>query len=234
MVTKPQACATAKTRPLPGVPFLHNSTMTLRRSIPGLSSALQRGDLVFLRHPTGRDKAAYIKLREASEAHLFPWEPRDASGEPPAHDELFDRVLSSADTESTQRMLICSVADGTIAGQVSLNQIFRGPFLSCMAGYWIGSPFTRRGYMTQALQLACKHAFETLKLHRVQANIIPTNKPSRALVQKLGFRFEGLAKRYLQIAGQWQDHEHWALTSEEFTPHKSRGRKPSGRPSFKA
>ncbi|MFT5286394.1 MAG: ribosomal-protein-alanine N-acetyltransferase [Planctomycetota bacterium] len=71
--------------------------------------------------------------------------------------------------------------------------------------------------MTEGLQFIMKHAFERLELHRIEANIIPTNAPSKALVKRAGFRLEGLSPRYLKIAGAWQDHERWAITVEDWT-----------------
>ena len=196
--------------------------------IPGLTSALELGRLVFLRRPVGKDKAEYVKLREASEVHLLRWEPLAPDGRVMPHDEAFDRFLTSSDTDISQRLLICRASDGVLVGQVSLNQIFRGPFLSCMAGYWIGLPHVRRGYMLEGLRLACRFAFGPLKLHRVEANIIPRNTASKAVVKKLGFRFEGLALRYLQIAGVWEDHEHWTMLADEFEV------KPAFRPTRRA
>jgi ribosomal-protein-alanine N-acetyltransferase len=73
-------------------------------------------------------------------------------------------------------------------------------------GYWIGQPHTRRGYMTEGLSCACRFAFETLNLHRLEAACLPHNRASRALLLKSGFREEGLARRYLRINGEWQDH----------------------------
>jgi len=70
--------------------------------------------------------------------------------------------------------------------------------------------------MSEAVRLALRHAFMKLKLHRVEANVVPRNRASKGLVKKLGFRYEGTAKRYLRIAGKWQDHEHWAMTVEEW------------------
>ncbi len=167
--------------------------------------------------PAGRDKAEYLKLREASWAWLEPWEPTHP-GRDPLDEEAFDRFYKTSDTEHSRRFLIKLLdgrRPGAILGQVSLNNIVRGAFQSATLGYWIGAEFAGRGYMTEALTLAVEHAFHALKLHRVEANIIPRNAPSLALVKKLGFRYEGTAARYLKIAGSWQDHERWAMTVED-------------------
>jgi ribosomal-protein-alanine N-acetyltransferase len=92
----------------------------------------------------------------------------------------------------------------------------RGPFQSAFLGYWVGATFRRQGYMREGLPLVLKRAFGALALHRVEANIQPHNAPSLALVKGAGFRFEGLAHRYLKIAGRWRDHEHWVILAEDW------------------
>lgn len=132
---------------------------------------------------------------------------------------VFDRLMTTRRGELNHRFVIClreGELRGAIIGQISLGNIARGAFQSCYVGYWIGAAHAGRGLMTEALGLALKFGFGTLALHRVEANIVPRNKPSRRLVKKLGFRYEGTAKRYLRIAGRWQDHEHWAITAEEW------------------
>ncbi|MBI1190356.1 MAG: GNAT family N-acetyltransferase [Tepidisphaera sp.] len=193
--------------------------MTPSKPIRGLSRAVAQGPKVFLRHPGGSDMAEWVKLREVSEAFLVPWDPSPPGEDfPRPPEEMFYRLLDTADTEHSQRFLICTLAEGAIVGQVSLNQIFRGPFWNCTTGYWVGQPFARKGYMTEGLRLCLAIAFQKFNLHRVEANIIPRNEPSKALVRRLGFRYEGTALRYLRINGVWEDHEHWAITREEWTP----------------
>ena len=109
------------------------------------------------------------------------------------------------------------------------TEIVRGPSQSAFLGYWIGAPFARQGYMTEALQLGLRHAFRILSLHRVEANIMPANRASIALVKRAGFHREGYSARYLKIAGHWADHERWALTVEDWRalPGGGRGRQRS-------
>lgn len=176
--------------------------------------------------PTGRDKATFVRLREDSSAWLERWEPLLPGGRSPICDEAFDRLMATADTDTSRRMLIRLAAPiedwkaGQIIGQVSINNIARGPFQSCTMGYWLAEPFAGRGLMSEALAQAVSLALGTgkggMSLHRVEANIMPRNKPSLSLVKRLGFRFEGLAQRYLCIAGVWEDHERWSLTVEEW------------------
>lgn len=196
------------------------------KQVPGLAAAVQVGQKVFLRHPSGADRVEYVALRRVSAAHLGPWEPTPPDAAPLDDDETFDRLLETANRPESQRFLVCVRTDGRIAGQVSLNQIFRGPFQNAIAGYWMGEPFANQGLMTEALGLGLRHAFGPLKLHRVEANIIPRNTPSVRLVRRLGFRLEGLSPQYLRINGRWEDHERWAMTLEMWEhgrAHERRG-----------
>ena len=105
---------------------------------------------------------------------------------------------------------------GELVGVVNLNEIVRGGFQSAYLGYYLFEPFTGRGYMSEALALVLARAFRKYRLHRVEANIQPDNTASIRLVQRLGFRLEGVSPRYLKIGGRWRDHERWALTREEW------------------
>jgi ribosomal-protein-alanine N-acetyltransferase len=105
---------------------------------------------------------------------------------------------------------------------VNLSQIVRRGFQNAYVGYWIGAPYARQGFMTEGLALVINDAFRRLRLHRLEANIQPENIPSRRLVQRLGFRQEGLSPKYLKVGGRWRDHERWAILSEEW---QARGRR---------
>ncbi len=98
---------------------------------------------------------------------------------------------------------------------MSLSQIFHGPFRSCIVGYFLDEAVNGRGYTTEALGLVVGHAFGELGLHRVQAGVMPRNVGSIRVLEKLGFRREGLALRYLRINGVWEDHLLYAITAEE-------------------
>lgn len=178
---------------------------------------VRTGRRVILRHPVTSDRAEFVALRRSSRAHLAPWEPRPPAGFDPWGDDAFDRLLATCTTATDMRLLVVERATGRLAGLISISGIVRGPLQSAYVGYWIGSTFAGRGLMTEALALAVRHAFRTLRLHRVEANIQPRNSPSKRLVRRLGFRREGFSPRYLKIAGRWADHERWALTLEDFT-----------------
>ncbi|TMC19351.1 MAG: GNAT family N-acetyltransferase [Chloroflexi bacterium] len=108
--------------------------------------------------------------------------------------------------------------DQALLGAVNLSQIFRGGFQNAYLDYWIGAPYARQGYMREGLGLALDHAFKTLRLHRLEANIQPANTASKKLVEGLGFRLEGFSPRYLKIRGRWRDHERWAILKEDWRP----------------
>jgi len=86
---------------------------------------------------------------------------------------------------------------------------------TCGLGYWMGERFARQGYMSDAIRALIPFIFKTLGLHRIEAACLPSNDPSRNLLAKAGFRQEGVARRYIQINGEWQDHALFALLAEE-------------------
>ena len=108
-------------------------------------------------------------------------------------------------------------------GVCNLSQIFLGNLKNAFLGYWIGAAFAGQGYMTEAIDLVLSYAFETLRLHRIEANIQPENADSRALAARTGFRMEGFSPRYLKVAGRWKDHERWAIRREDWVK-RVRGR----------
>ena len=117
-----------------------------------------------------------------------------------------------------ERLEIHRSADRALLEHVEISQIARGNFQSAYLGYAIGAEHRGQGYMTEALQLALRHAFLTLRLHRVEANAEPGNESSLALVRRAGFSREGFSRRYLKIRGRWRDHERWALLAEDWRP----------------
>ena len=103
-------------------------------------------------------------------------------------------------------MLIFRQNDGQLVGGITLDNIQGGMSKSCTVGYWMGQDFVRQGYMGEALAASVLHAFTVLDISRIQAGCLPENTPSRALLEKSGFKYEGVAQSYLQIAGRWRNH----------------------------
>lgn len=102
-----------------------------------------------------------------------------------------------------------------IIGSVRLNNIIYGIFLSCFLGYRLDYKEINNGYMTEAVKKLIEVAFKEYNLHRIEGNIIPTNKSSIRVVEKLGFVCEGLSTKYLKINGKWEDHMHYVILNEE-------------------
>lgn len=101
-------------------------------------------------------------------------------------------------------------------GSVTLTSIVRGSMQSCFLGYKMDRTFLRRGYMREALGAVLSFSFHQLELHRIEANVMPENEPSQALLRSLGFTSEGVARRYLRIQGAWEDHIHMVLLADEY------------------
>ena len=112
--------------------------------------------------------------------------------------------------------------DDRLIGRIALSNVVRGPWQNATMGYWVDLAVNGRGHASSAVHLVCKFAFEHGGLHRVQPAIMPRNARSRRVVEKVGFRHEGRALRYLKIAGVWEDHDIFALTREDWR-ERSRG-----------
>jgi [ribosomal protein S5]-alanine N-acetyltransferase len=159
------------------------------------------------------DRAEFIRVMELSEALHRPWMPLRPAGA--TFDALFARQLLAMEQGLAWKGVLV-LDDGRIAGCFNLNEIVRGPFQCAYAGWSINSEVAGRGLATVGVRRLLDVAFGGLGLHRVQANIIPRNAASVRVAEKVGFRLEGRALRYLQIAGVWEDHDMYALTAEEW------------------
>jgi len=178
------------------------------------------GEHISLRFPVAADRDEFVALRKSSREHLEKWEPIPPSGLDIFSSEAFDRELDLHNTEREQRWVIIENGTGKIAGRIALGNIERGPFNNGRFGYWLGSGFEGKGYMFEALTLAVRHAFASredggLGLHRVCANIMPSNGRSRTLLERVGFVKGGYSEKYLQIRGVYEDHERWAMTIDK-------------------
>jgi ribosomal-protein-alanine N-acetyltransferase len=171
---------------------------------------------VFLRAPAARDREEFIALNRASR--------RLHRGlvSPPVEPGQFADYLKRCGREDGANFFVCRVEDGRIVGVMNLSQIARGNLQSAYLGYYVGEPYAGRGYMTEAMRLLLGHAFEILKLHRIEANIQPGNVASIALAQRAGFVKEGFSRRYLKLGGRWRDHERWAILAEDWKAGRRR------------
>ena len=187
----------------------------------GWPAVLEHGR-VGVRPPRMRDAAAWSDLRTRDEEWLKRWE-----GRPPHAPEgsWADKHTPTAygatlrawrrEARAGRSLPFVITFDGDLVGQINVLNVVLGAFRSAAVGYWVGSEFAGRGIMPTALGLVVDHCFTDVGLHRIEVNIRPENKPSRRVVEKLGFREESHYERYLFIDGAWCDHVGYALTVDE-------------------
>ncbi|MCY3879187.1 MAG: GNAT family protein [Rhodobacteraceae bacterium] len=165
-------------------------------------------DRLRLRLPETSDYAAWAELRESSREFLEPWEPT-WSDDHLTRDSFLARV-SWAETALKRvtglSFLMIRRDDDILVGGITLDQMLFGPSQSVNIGYWVGEPFARQGYMTEALRKLVHHCFTEIGLSRIEAACLPSNSASCGLLEKTGFKYEGVAQSYLQIAGYWRSH----------------------------
>ncbi len=186
---------------------------------PSLSTTLPTRRLL-LRPPRTSDVPTLRRVLRENAEHLRPWSPASTEEGGPSLVSLTQLVTSQRRAWRDDRsyvLLVTDVTTGDIVGRVALSELVRGVFQSAYLGYWIDHRVAGRGLMTEAVSAALGFALGPLGLHRVQAAIIPENAPSLRVAAKTGLREEGLAVRYLKIAGRWQDHRIFAITAEELT-----------------
>ena len=165
---------------------------------------------VFIRKPAREDCQELLFLRQRSQKFLFPW------GFLSVNEQDCQEYINRCQNDNFQGLLICHSSDKRIIGVANLSQIFYGGFQNAYLSYYVDVSFAGQGLMSEGVSLAINYAFDTLDLHRLEANIQPQNQKSINLVKRLGFTKEGFSRRYLKINGEWRDHERWALTVEDW------------------
>lgn len=160
-----------------------------------------------LRLPAHGDFNAWTALRVESRDFLTRWEPVWAA------DHLSKRSFTNrvywaarASRAGTALPLFLLRRDGVLLGAITLDNIRRGPAQSGTIGYWIGAPFARQGFMREAIEALVHYGFTELDLSRIEAACLPENAASRGVLEKSGFKYEGVAQSYLQIDGRWRNH----------------------------
>lgn len=184
----------------------------IRRETPELE-----GDKVRLRMPQASDYREWAELRAISRAFLEPWEPRWMPDE-------FERSAWRLRVNHYRRDYAQGAAmaffmyergHGRLVGGITLGNIRHGVSKSAQIGYWIGQPYAGQGLMTDAVKTLSRFAFGELTLHRIEAACIPDNSRSIRVLEKAGFRREGLLRSYLRINGVWQDHYLYARIADD-------------------
>lgn len=153
-----------------------------------------------------------------NKSFLEEWEPikSDEFYTKQYQEEQLEKELDSIKNNNSLRLWIFKREDESrIIGSVSFSNIVRGAFLSCHLGYKSDKDEVNKGYITEAVQRGIEIMFNEFGLHRIEANIIPKNKRSLRVVEKLGFYNEGLAYKYLKINGKWEDHIHMVLLNDK-------------------
>jgi len=188
----------AVTRPWP---------VTLREDTPS--------GAVVLRPLRRRDGGEWMRLRRVNADWLEPWE-ATTPGERPGATTFgeYVRALTSQARAGTALPFVIEL-DGALAGQLTVSAIQPGSLCSASIGYWVAREHAGRGVVPTAVAMATDYCFQIVGLHRIEINIRPENAASLRVVEKLGFRDEGIRERYLHIQGAWRDHRSFALTAEE-------------------
>jgi len=178
------------------------------------------GRRVRLRPLVGTDHAAWSEVRARCADWLLKWEASRLPGQP---DPVVDKSAFAARCGAQERERQLGTAYGfgifvgsRFVGEMNLSGVQRGPFQNGYIGYWIDQAVAGRSYAPEAAVVLMRFAFEDLGLHRIQVSIIPRNAASRRVAAKLGLRDEGVAKRFLEINGVWEDHVVYAMTVEEW------------------
>lgn len=215
----------------------------LRTSRPSEPVPIIRGNGVMLRAPAMADYPAWAELRTLSRDHLMPWEPlwsrdeltrfsfrrRVRHYQREAREDLGYAYLVFAAPQPTSvsargsfsiegrpvMRLRSAHTPPALVGGVTLTNVRRGVTQSATLGYWLGAPYIGRGLMHDALSALVPFAFDVLRLHRIEAAVMPNNAASLRVLGRLSFSREGLARRYLKIAGRWEDHISFALLAED-------------------
>jgi ribosomal-protein-alanine N-acetyltransferase len=181
------------------------------------------GARVTLRPPRRVDYPAWAGLRHRSRDFLEPWEPAwpDDALSRAAWRRRLRRAASDWRDDSGYAFHLVLRDGGDLIGAATLSNLRRGVSQAASLGYWVGESYARQGYMSEAIPLVLEFAFEQIGLHRVEAACLPTNLPSRALLKRSGFTEEGLARRYLRIRGNWEDHLLFAILRDDPRPKQA-------------
>ena len=175
------------------------------------------GKRVILRPLAEDDFESYREVRTRCHDWLNIWEPTVDSVpmDTTSTSEHFNQRVSAfergAHFDSSYGFAIF-LHDGTFIGEVTIGTIVRGPFQSCLLGYWVDEKFAGRGFAPEAVSAVVDYGLSSLGFQRIEVAIVPGNKSSIRVVEKLGFEFEGISKEYIEVAGVREDHARYCIT----------------------
>lgn len=178
------------------------------------------GRRVVLRPLVPQDFPGWSEVRRRNGEWLTNWEPARQvhHPDPEINRDIFAARCGARERErhAGSQFAFGIFVDGAFAGEVNLNNVVRGAFQSATIGYWIDKSRAGHSYMSEAVLTLAQYAFESLNLHRLEICIIPRNTNSRRVVEKINLRNEGIAERFLEINGVWEDHVRYGITIEEW------------------
>ena len=183
------------------------------------------GRRVVLRPLVAQDFNGWSEVRRRNGEWLTQWEPMRLTHHP---DPETNREVFAARCGARERERLAGTqyafgifVDGAFAGEINLNNVVRGAFQSATIGYWIDKSRAGRSLMSEAVVVLAQYAFEEMRLHRLEICIIPRNVNSRRVMEKLDIRTEGIAERFLEINGVWEDHIRYGITFEEWSERRA-------------
>jgi ribosomal-protein-alanine N-acetyltransferase len=163
---------------------------------------------MYLRLPVYSDFDSWLVLRSESIEFLEPWEPartEDHLSQKNFRNRVYWSKLAQKNGNALPVFMYLRETK-TLLGAITLDNIRRGPAQAGTLGYWVGKEYIRQGFMREAIQALVYYAFSSLDLSRIEAACLPENAASRAVLEKSGFKYEGVAQSYLQINGRWRNH----------------------------
>ncbi len=189
----------------------------LRTASPSDFGPVIEADRVRLRTPQMGDYPAWAELRASSRDFLVPWEPLWAPDElsRASFRRRIRHYMRDLREDMGYALFVFDAGTSDLVGGLTLCNVRRGVTQSCTLGYWVGAEFAGRGYMTAAVRAVVPFVFDSLELHRLEAACLPENTASTRLLERVGFKREGLARQYLRINGVWQDHVLYALLDSD-------------------
>jgi ribosomal-protein-alanine N-acetyltransferase len=185
---------------------------------------LIRTSNLILRAPQAGDYAAWSLLRMESRDFLTPWEPvwNEDDLTRTSFRLRVKRAAREIAADEAYSLFVLDARTDALLGGLTLGLVRRGVAQACTLGYWMGARHAGKGHMSEAVRGALRFAFQDLALHRVEAACLPSNEPSRRLLERVGFLHEGLARSYLRINGAWADHLLYAALASDRLPGEGR------------